>query len=345
MFITLHFSGLFKVGRWTAIDKSTDDEIVSSLKSKFPQYCLLSRADSTRKKYEYAFKAFCKWSDLHKLPYLPATDISVSLYLIHVSEMSKSSSTINDIVYSVSWAHRLAGLTDPCKSDLVNLVREGSHRKVGHLVTKKEPVTPEILSKIVHIYGNENCDLKNVRIATIFLLCYSGFLRFSELANLRSSDIVLFTSHVKLFLFKSKTDIYREGRDVVIARTGSVTCPVNMLERYLKLADIQKTSREFIFRPLYLCKSENTFKLRPTGQLTYTRAREIFISALQSIGLDHKKFGLHSLRSGGATAAAAAGVDNRLFKKHGRWKTDTAKDGYVKESLADRLHVSNNIGI
>jgi hypothetical protein len=39
------------------------------------------------------------------------------------------------------------------------------------------------------------------------------------------------------------------------------------------------------------------------------------------------------LRSGGATAAAAAGIDDRLFKKHGRWKSDKAKDGYVKENI------------
>lgn len=242
----IFFSCLFKVSRWTAIDTSTDDEVVSSLKSKLPQYCVLSHADSTRKKYEYAFRAFCKWSNLHKLPSLPATDISVSLYLIHVSESSKSSSKINEIVYSVSWEYILASLADPCKADLVNFVHEGSHRKEGNLVTKKEPVTPEIFSKIVHNYGNENYDLKNVRVATICLLCYSGFQRFSELANLRSSDIIFFSSHVTLFLLKSKTDIYREGRNVVIARTGSVTCPVNMLERYLKLAGIQKTSREFI---------------------------------------------------------------------------------------------------
>lgn len=147
-------------------------------------------------------------------------------------------------------------------------------------MTKKEPVTPEIFSKIVHNYGNEHCDLKNVRVATTCLLCYSCFLRFSKLANLRSSDIHVFPSHVILFLLKSKTDIYREGRDIVIARIDSVTFPVNMLEGFPKLACIRKTSRAFIFRPLYLCKSENTYKLRPTGQLTYTRAREIFISAL-----------------------------------------------------------------
>jgi hypothetical protein len=42
------------------------------------------------------------------------------------------------------------------------------------------------------------------------------------------------------------------------------------------------------------------------------------------IGLEKSKFGLHSLRSGGATAAAAAGINDRVFKKHGRWASDTA---------------------
>ena len=146
-------------------------------------------------------------------------------------------------------------------------------------------------------------------------------------------------------MFKSKTDVYREGRDVVISRTGLPTCPVNMVERYLKLANIKDDSNEFIFRSLYLCKSENVYKLRTSGQLSYTRTREIFMSAFHDLGLDESKFCLHSLRSGGATAAAAASVDDKLFKKHGRWKSNTAKDGYVKESLSDRLLVTKKLGI
>jgi hypothetical protein len=51
------------------------------------------------------------------------------------------------------------------------------------------------------------------------------------------------------------------------------------------------------------------------------------------------------LRAGGATNAANAGVSNRLLKKHGRWKTDKAKDGYVREDLKSLLSVSMNIGI
>ena len=69
------------------------------------------------------------------------------------------------------------------------------------------------------------------------------------------------------------------------------------------------------------------------------------LSALEAVALHKRKFGLHSLRSTGATAAAAAGIDDRLFKKHGRGKSDKAKDGYVKENIDVRLSVSTNLGI
>ena len=82
--------------------------------------------------------------------------------------------------------------------------------------------------------------------------------------------------------------------------------------------------------------------LTNTGHISYTRARELLLEALESVGLNKKLFGLHSLRSGGFTAAAAAGVQGRLFKKHGRWKSEKAKDGYIKENLIQRLSVSQN---
>ena len=61
---------------------------------------------------------------------------------------------------------------------------------------------------------------------------------------------------------------------------------------------------------------------------------------LEAIGLDRKQFSLHSLRSGGASAAANAGLHDRWFKRHGRWLSESAKDGYVKDKLDDRLSVS-----
>lgn len=57
------------------------------------------------------------------------------------------------------------------------------------------------------------------------------------------------------------------------------------------------------------------------------------MSTLNTLGLDSKKFGVYSLRSGVVTAAPASGVNDRLFKKHGQWKSDVAKNGYVHGNL------------
>ena len=81
------------------------------------------------------------------------------------------------------------------------------------------------------------------------------------------------------------------------------------------------------------------------GSLGYSRLRELLLEKISSLGMDPKLFGMHSLPAGGATAAVNAGVPDRLFKRHGRWKSESAKDGYVKDSVESRLEVSKNLGI
>jgi integrase len=79
----------------------------------------------------------------------------------------------------------------------------------------------------------------------------------------------------------------------------------------------------------------------------YTRAREIRIEALNKIGEDCSKFGFHSLRSGGASAAANsdANLDARLVNKHGRWKSPSSADGYIHYSLENQLSVNKSLGL
>ena len=60
------------------------------------------------------------------------------------------------------------------------------------------------------------------------------------------------------------------------------------------------------------------------------------------LGISSKRFkkASCSLGSGGASAAANAGIPDRLFQRHGRWKSVSAKDGYVDDKLSSRLSVS-----
>ncbi|XP_060579452.1 uncharacterized protein LOC132736355 [Ruditapes philippinarum] len=204
-------------------NKVYGDPELSSLAASLPEVALSSKACNTSKKYQRSYNSWSKWARQHGLVVFPANDVDFSLYLVSLIQSCNSPSTVDEAFYGMKWANDLAGnLNNPCSSFLVKSVREAAHRILGHRVSRKEPVTPEILFK-------------------------------------------------------------------------------------------------------------------GTSPLSYTRARELILDMFEHIGLDKSKFGLHSLRSGGASAAANAGVSDRLFKRHGRWKSEKGKDSYVKDDIDKRL--------
>ena len=77
--------------------------------------------------------------------------------------------------------------------------------------------------------------------------------------------------------------------------------------------------------------------------MSYSRTREIVLQVFVELGYLKNLFGLHSLRAGGASATANAGIGDRLFKRHGRWKSDQAKYGYIKDNLDSLLSGSKSL--
>ena len=68
------------------------------------------------------------------------------------------------------------------------------------------------------------------------------------------------------------------------------------------------------------------------------------LAKITSLGYNASRFGMHIVfRAGGAMATANTGVKDRLFKRHGRWSSETAKDGYVRDSIDSRLSVSQSL--
>ena len=111
----------------------------------------------------------------------------------------------------------------------------------------------------------------------------------------------------------------------------------------MSMAAVNPASEQFLFRGI--TKSRAGENLRPSGGLSYTTLRELFKRKLVDLGYPSEEFGLHSLHAGGASTAANAGVPDCLFKKHGRWKSENAKDGYIEDSLDSRLSVSRQMGL
>ncbi len=85
------------------------------------------------------------------------------------------------------------------------------------------------------------------------LLSYAAFLRFNEVVHLKRSDILFYDQYIKIFIESNKTDVYEEGAWVYIAPTFIDTCPVTMLQQYLKAVNTQMNT--------YIVGLENMVKM------------------------------------------------------------------------------------
>lgn len=219
---------------------------------------------------------------------------------------------------------------------------EGLRRVLSKSIQKKEPITADMLKAMVQD-ATDHSILSNVRLTTACLLAFAGFLQFNKLVNIRPCDLSSSDDMLKLFLPRSKTDQLRKGNEVITARTKTQTCPVSMLERYMEMGNIPKESQRFLFR--HIIKTKGGEQLKDGGVLSYSTLRDLFKAKVKQLGYPAEQFGLHSLQAGGASAAANADVPDRLFKRHGRWKSEKTKDGYVDDSVEKRLSVTKSLGL
>jgi hypothetical protein len=134
------------------------------------------------------------------------------------------------------------------------------------------------------------------------------------LSNIRANNITFHEEYVDIFIEKSKTDCYRNGKNVLITKLNTPQCLVTILQCYIREAKIDLSTDKYIFRPLIYFKRNKNYMMRNSNiKLSFTRAKEIIREALSSIGINMNNYGLHSLRSGGASAAYKCDMLDRLF--------------------------------
>ena len=344
--LTFFVADVFRIGIWSNLVQ-VEDPFLRRLASRLPAIALQSRQEGTVNNYLAAYIRWRDWaSAFPEVRHLPADPLYVALYLLHISDSAKTHAPVSLAYYAISWAHRTAGLLDPTKDILPKMIKESFTRQLGHGTNKKTPITASMLSDIVNKHVHSSSDVADLRLASMCLLAFAGFLRFDELSHIRYSDLVFDSKCLKIFIEKSKTDIFRDGQWVYISRLVSAACPVAVLEKYLNKVGFRGFSDKFIFRAITRNKDASKRGLKSANKpLSYSTTRAILFQAFQAIGVDPRCVGTHSLRAGGATAAANNGVPDRLFKKHGRWLSDGSKDRYVAESIKHKLSVSQNLGL
>jgi len=230
----------------------------------------------------------------------------------------------------LSWRHRLDRGYAVSLHQGHNMALQGM-RRLSKGPTARAPATIPILRAV-----RSCCNLSSTHERVLWgaaIVGYFFLLRSAEYLHAESgiSDNILTYDDVKckdargcesqretavvevcVRLKGSKTD--QEGRQVELAlqRSGSSwLCPVRatlMLSQHGRECGIPP------FRPL--CSVSRNRVIR-ASELTKKLQQ-----AATTVGVDPKRMGTHSLRSGGASAMMEAGVDGLVLRQFGRWKSD-----------------------
>ena len=248
-------------------------------------------------------------------------------------------------MYGIRWAHHTVGLPSPTDNEMVQLTYEGCIRSCGGQKRKKDPISIEIIKKFVDVYNIGEGNLMDQRFIMLSLLCFAGFFRIDELLSVQLKHIKILPAHMEIFLTHAKTDQHRDGETVFIAKTGTNYCPVWHVSEFFKNADFDLLRDVNAYLIPTLHKTKHGHNASKSRGISYTRAYEIFHAHLKKLHINGSNYGLHSYRSGGASEAANNGISDRLIAKHGRWSSDLARNGYIKDNKRRRLTVSSSLGL
>lgn len=216
------------------------------------------------------------------------------------------------------------------KSHLISMVMKGIRRELGHRPKQKLPITLDMLQQFLDI--NYSTKFIFVRDYTAFLVAFFGFLRKSELVRICWNHIHFSVRQAKIWIPYSKTDQNQHGCFITLARRSHLpSCPVGWLLRL----------QSFGFDSGPVFRSMNGKKILDTGMSTSAFVSRVKLY-VRLIHLDPEDFSGHSFRRGGASAAAAAGVPDRLIQIQGRWISDCYKR-YIEESEDNLLSITATI--
>lgn len=323
------------------------------LRAQLKKYAMVSKAENTFKKYRTPWKRWIKWSVTRSrrgepTPTLPATPFDVALFLVHLAnDPNKYKTVVETAVTAINFAHRINNFPEPY-GHLAKAVNEAIKRERGCPVKKAKPLTTEILRSIAEVWALPAAPLWQNMMITMMSVGFGAFLRLDELSSVRRSDVVFYKDHMRIFVRKSKTDQYRIGYWVIVARSTNFFNPVTLMENYIQR--LQPGPEEYLFRTIWRrtlqttgVESLGTRKLSSQDYHTYSRK-----ALIEVVGMSPQEAELykgHSLRRGGATAAALARVPAPLRRIQGNWASQKSADGYVGPRPRDAMRVTRAMGL
>jgi len=300
------------------------------------RYVEEATAPNTRRAYRTDWQDFVAWCTAHQHIALPATPETVVLYLTDRSAVMKVA-TLRRRLVSITKAHQAAQLDPPTRSLIVHEVMHGIARHkaaVGEQVNQKTAAVTETIRLMVRTRDNTPI---GIRDRALLLVGFAGAFRRSELVHIDREDVRITREGLTIYLMRSKTDQEGQGQLVGIPYGHyEETCPVRALQHWLKASGITSGP---IFRPI-----TRHGVIQPT-RLSPKAVASIVKRTATAAGLDPAEYAGHSLRAGLATAAGAAGVEERHIMRQTRHKSVEVARRYIRHGSVFRDNAAGKVGL
>jgi integrase len=211
---------------------------------------------------------------------------------------------------------------------------QGIRRTKGTAQHGKAPARTQEVRAMVGTCGE---DLLGVRDRALLLLGFAGAFRRSELVGLDVEDLSFGRDGLTVTLRRSKTDQEGAGQKVG-APYGSTpaTCPVRNLRAWLDAAHVTAGP---VFRGV-----DRWGHVSAAG-LTDKAVALVVKRHAEAAGLDPAQYAGHSLRAGLATAAAEAGVPERVITAQTRHRSLPMVRRYIRDGSLFRENAAAAVGL
>jgi integrase len=306
---------------------------VEDLLARARAYVTHSHAKNTLDAYAADWKHFSAWCDNHKRRALPAAPETILCYVVDLVDRY-TVATIDRRLSSIGYYHKQARHALPTKDPEVERTMRGIRRSKGIAPNGKAPILTPLLRQMVAALPE---DLPGLRDKALLLVGFAGAFRRSELVGLQICDIQIGDAGLIVTLRRSKTD--QEGASFtkgIPVGSSDATCPKCALEAWLQLAAITTGP---VFRPIDRWGHVGT---RPLSSLGVARAVK---RALAAIDVDTTDYSGHSLRAGLVTAAAMAGVSERVIMQQTGHKNTAMLRRYIREGSLFRENAAAAVGL
>ena len=290
-------------------------------------------AASTRRAYTRHWGGFQTWCEQTGRRALPATAATLAEYVSHLATTvtrygrPPAPSTIELALGCIQSAHRVAGHVCPvalAKLALRDYRRERA--RSGYRPAEAPPIDLPMLRGMVACTPAETLTGTRDRFTLVLGLAMMG--RRSEAAALDIADLHFQPEGLEVHIRESKTDQDAVGETVALPYGSNPnTCPVRLARAWLAALAEHQTTTGPLLRSIdqygRLAGTPGFAGRAPaSGRISGEGLNRIVRDAAQRAGLDHPGgYTFHSLRAGGATAAAKAGKPATFIQQHGRWKS------------------------